>query len=263
MAEPDSGRPLVRRDSDRGIATITLDSEHNRNALSARLRTELAAELAAAMADGGVRAVVLTGAGRVFCAGADLKEVGEQLAGKEPDPAAPGMAEIFSAIMEAPKPVVARLNGTARAGGLGLVAAADIAIAPEETEFAFSEVRIGVVPAMISIPVSARMTDRAMTRYFLTGEVFGAREAAASGLLTAAVPAGELDTATEEVLDGLRAAAPGALTGAKALLGADGAEERGKAFARMAELSARYFASGEAAEGRAAFFEKRKPEWVL
>ncbi|MDA2807344.1 enoyl-CoA hydratase-related protein [Nocardiopsis suaedae] len=263
MPEADGGGPPVRRTTDRGIATITLDSERNRNALSAPLRTALLAELRAAMADASVRAVVLTGAGTVFCAGADLKEVAERLAGRDPDPGAPGMGEVFSAIMDAPKPVVARLNGTARAGGLGLVAAADMAIAPEDTGFAFTEVRIGLVPAVISVPVRQRLNDRALSRYLLTGEVFGAREAVAAGLLTEAVPRAELDAAVERAADGLRAAAPGALAGAKALLAGRGAEERAAEFARMTELSESYFAGEEAAEGRSAFFEKRGPRWVL
>ncbi|WP_017558551.1 enoyl-CoA hydratase-related protein [Nocardiopsis baichengensis] len=263
MAEAEGGRPPVRRTTDRGIATITLDSERNRNALSAPLRTGLLAEVRAAMDDDAVRAVVLTGAGTVFCAGADLKEVAERLAGREPAPEAPGMGEIFAAIMDAPKPVVARLNGTARAGGLGLVAAADVAIAPDDTEFSFTEVRIGVVPAVISVPVRARLQDRALSRYLLTGEVFGARDAVAAGLLTEAVPRAELDAAVQRVADGLRAAAPGALAGAKALLSEHGAKERAAEFARMTELSEHYFAGEEAAEGRSAFFEKRRPRWVL
>ncbi|MUL42962.1 enoyl-CoA hydratase [Streptomonospora sp. PA3] len=262
----DEPRPPVRRTTERGIAVITLDSPANRNALSARLRAGLAAELAAAMADDSVRAVLLTGEGPAFCAGADLKEVAAERAGNPPPVSAPGMPELFSAVMDAPKPVVAKLNGSARAGGIGLVAAADIAVAPEDATFAFSEVRIGVVPAIISVPVAARMHDRQLARYFLTGETFDAQTAAAAGLVTSAVPRDDLDSATEAVLDGLRRAAPRALNATKGLLARAGAvppEQRTAEFARMGEISAEYFAGEDAAEGRAAFLEKRSPSWVL
>ncbi|QBI55246.1 enoyl-CoA hydratase-related protein [Streptomonospora litoralis] len=258
--------PLVRRETARGVAVLTLDSPANRNALSARLRADLSGALAAAMADDAVRAVLLTGTGPAFCAGADLKEIAAERAGTPPPVAAPGMAELFSAIMEAPKPVVVKLNGPARAGGIGLVAAADIAIAPEDATFAFTEVRIGVIPAIISVPVAARMHDRQLTRYFLTGESFGAAAAAAAGLVTTAVPRTELDSATEAVLEGMRGAAPRALSGTKDLLSRAGAVapgERAVELAHMAELSAEYFAGEDAAEGRAAFLEKRSPKWVL
>ncbi|TQN32276.1 methylglutaconyl-CoA hydratase [Haloactinospora alba] len=255
---------LVRWEVDRGIATLTLDSPGNRNALSARLRAELSRGLAAAMADDGVRGVVLTASGSVFCAGADLKEIAAERAGHPPAPAdAPGMPELFSAVMDAPKPVVARVNGPARAGGIGLVAAADIAVATTEATFAFTEVRIGVVPAIISVPVAARMHHRWMSRYFLTGETFDAAAAVDSGLLTRAVPPEELDAATESVLDGLRQGAPRALARTKELLGAGHASEREAAFAEMGELSAEFFDSADAAEGRSAFREKRQPNWVL
>ncbi|GAA3747913.1 methylglutaconyl-CoA hydratase [Spinactinospora alkalitolerans] len=260
---PEAAEPLVRGDVDRGIATITLDSPHNRNALSARLRTELAQELAAAVADDTVRAVVLTGTGPVFCAGADLKEIAAERAGQDPDPHAPGMPDLFSAIMDAPKPVVARLNGPARAGGIGLVAAADIAVAPASATFAFTEVRIGVVPAIISVPVSARMHDRQLSRYFLTGEAFDAGAAAEAGLLTCAVPDDEVGAVTERILDGLRQCAPRALNRTKALLNESGYRERKAAFADMGELSREFFGGDDAAEGRAAFFEKRPPRWAL
>ncbi|GLU48071.1 enoyl-CoA hydratase-related protein [Nocardiopsis ansamitocini] len=262
MPEPEEH--LVLSSVERGVCTLTLNSPRNRNALSARLRTELAAGLTEAIADDDVRAVVLTGAGPAFCAGADLKEVAAHQAGQPvTDPHAPGMAELFSAIMDAPKPVMAVLNGPARAGGLGLVAAADIAIAPDTTTFAFTEVRIGVVPAIISVPVARRMDDRRMTRYFLTGETFDAATAAESGLITTAVAPDRLDEVVGSVLNGLRTGAPRALARTKTLLGANGYPERKNAFAEMDELSAAFFASSDAAEGRASFLEKRPPHWAL
>lgn len=260
--------PLVRSSTERGVATLTLDSPRNRNALSARLRSDLSRALSEAMADDTVRAVVLTATGPAFCAGADLKEVAAQLAG-EPVESAPGMPELFEQIMSAPKPVVAALNGPARAGGIGLVAAADIALAPRSATFAFTEVRIGVVPAIISVPVAARMHDRQLSRYFLTGEIFDAVAAAESGLITQAVPDREMAHALDTVLEGLRAAAPRALARTKELLGEAGALPhtgpggRSAAFARMGEVSAEFFGGEDAAEGRAAFFDKRPPRWAV
>ncbi|MFV2194922.1 enoyl-CoA hydratase-related protein [Nocardiopsis sp. LOL_012] len=264
---PTVDTPLVRLAVDRGIATVTLDSPGNRNALSARLRSQLSEALAQAMADDSVRGVVLTGTGSVFCAGADLKEAGAALRG-EPVVPAPGMPELFEQIMGAPKPVVAALNGAARAGGIGLVAAADIALAPKSATFAFTEVRLGLVPAIISVPVAARMHSRQLSRYFLTGELFDATAAAKSGLITQAVPDREMVHALDAVLEGLRGAAPRALSRTKELLGELGAgaiagpEQRSEALGRMGELSAEFFASADAEEGRAAFFDKRQPRWV-
>lgn len=266
MTQTPSPTPLVRLDVDRAIATVTLDSPRNRNALSAQLRSELSGALSEAMADDEVRAVVLTGSGPVFCAGADLKEAAAALRGT-PAPPAPELPELFEQIMSAPKPVIAALNGAARAGGIGLVAAADIALAPESATFAFTEVRIGVVPAVISLPVSARMHSRQLSRYFLTGELFDAAAAARAGLITQAVADRDMDQALEDVLQGVRAAAPRALSRTKELLGelGGGAAEPGRRteeFARLGKLSAEFFASDDAVEGRAAFFEKRPPRWA-
>ena len=264
---PSDDAPLVRLSVDRAIATITLDSPRNRNALSARLRTELSDALTKAMADDEVRGVVLTGAGPVFCAGADLKEIGAALAGTPVEPA-PELPEIFEQIMGGPKPVIAVLNGAARAGGIGLVAAADIVLAPKSATFAFTEVRIGVVPAIISVPVAARMHSRPLSRYFLTGELFDATAAAKAGLITQAVPDREVGQAVDAVLQGLRASAPRALSRTKELLGELGGgasaapDRRAESFTRMGELSAEFFAGEDAAEGRVAFFEKRPPRWA-
>jgi methylglutaconyl-CoA hydratase len=174
---------LVHLDVERGVATITLDSPNNRNALSAQLRQELAGHLDAALADEAARVIVLTHAGTVFCSGMDLKEAsGGAAAGQE-------FPRILESIWTSPKPVVARLAGPARAGGLGLVAAADIAVAADTVSFAFTEVRIGVVPAVISVTVLPRLQPRAANEMFLTGETFDAARAVQIGLLNRAVPA--------------------------------------------------------------------------
>lgn len=255
--------PLVRVDSDRGVRTLTLDSPANRNALSARLRTELVAAFTAAAGEDDVRAVHLTGTGPVFCAGVDLKEAAAERAGHPPDPDAPTFAELLGTLLTLPKPVVATLNGGARAGGVGLVAAADIAIAPLSATFACTEVRIGVIPAVISAALAARMADRQLSRYLLTGEVFDATEAATAGLLTVAVPDTDVAAETDRVLAALRQCAPTALAGTKRLLSERAFPDLAADLADLGRLSARHFASDDAAEGRAAFFEKRPPRWAV
>ena len=174
------GDRLVGVEDVDGVRTVTLDSPSNRNALSFRLLDELAAALGEAAADGTVRVVVLTGAGTVFCSGADLSERGS---------AAPNrMPEVLRTLAECPKPVIARVNGAARAGGLGLIAAADIAVAAEAATFAFTEVRVGVAPAMILVPLLRVFEPRFLALAVLTGEPYTAAEAAAAGLLSAVVP---------------------------------------------------------------------------
>ncbi|HWO67760.1 MAG TPA: enoyl-CoA hydratase family protein [Umezawaea sp.] len=250
---------LVHYEVRRGIATITLDSPHNRNALSARLRAELTAHLKTATTDDAVRVVVLSHTGTVFCSGMDLKEAGGANANQQ------GVNE-FPAILEqiwtSPKPVVARLAGPARAGGVGIVAACDIAVAAEHATFAFSEVRIGVVPAVISVTVLPRLLPRAAHELFLTGEAFDAARAKDIGLVNAAVPADELDAEVRRYTDMLALGAPGALAATKRMLQEPRPSNLGEVFADLLELSAKHFGGPEGQEGIAAFVEKRKPSWV-
>lgn len=247
---------LVHLDVSRGIATVTLDSPANRNALSAQLRQELAGHLDAAFADGAVRVIVLTHAGTVFCSGMDLKEAsGGAVAGQE-------FPRILESIWTSPKPVVARLAGPARAGGLGLVAAADIAIAADTVSFAFTEVRIGVVPAVISVTVLPRLLPRAANELFLTGEAFDAERAVQIGLINSAVPAEQLDDEVRRYTDMLAHGGPNALAATKEMLRAARPESMQDDLAGMLALSGRHFTSDEGKEGMAAFLEKRKPAWV-
>jgi methylglutaconyl-CoA hydratase len=169
---------------------------------------------------------------------------------------------VIQLLWDSPKPVICRVNGAARAGGIGLVAAADIAIASDLATFAFSEVRIGVVPAVISVPCLRRMPSRAAAEYFLTGEVFDAGRAAEIGLLTRSVPADGLDAEVARYAGMLLRGGPGALAGTKGLLTALPAETFAAGLARMAELSGRFFGSDEAREGMTAFAAKRDPAWV-
>ena len=250
---------LVHRDAADGVATITLDSPRNRNALSAQVRRELQDHLDTAIADPAVRVIVLTHTGPVFCSGMDLRESRGAAADAQ------GVNEfprILHTIRTSPTPVVARLAGPARAGGVGLVAACDLAVATDAATFAFTEVRIGVVPAVIAVTVLPRLLPRAAHELFLTGETFDAARAAAIGLINAAVPMDRLDAEVARYVGLLRLGAPGALAATKALLQHPLDDDLDAAFAAMQELSARHFASEEGQEGMAAFAEKRPPSWV-
>jgi enoyl-CoA hydratase/carnithine racemase len=245
---------LVDVQHDDGITTLTLDSPANRNALSERLLAQLEQALRDATTHPDVRAVVLTGAGTVFCSGADLSERGT---------AAPNrMPAILTSIVESTVPVIVRVNGHARAGGLGLIAAADMAVAAEPATFAFTEVRVGVAPAMILVPALRVVDRRFLVRSTLTGERFSASEAAAAGLLTAVTPdEAALDAWVAAQTLALRQAAPGAVRATKALLRSLSAASWPDGLAAAATMSAELFAGAEAAEGMEAFLQKRRPSW--
>ncbi|MFE2050065.1 enoyl-CoA hydratase family protein [Streptomyces sp. NPDC059459] len=242
---------VLGRSRARGVQTLTLDSPHTRNALSAALVTDLADALDDAGRDPDVRAVVLTHTGNTFSAGADLRD--------PPDPDA--LVGLLRTLVELPKPVVARVTGHVRAGGLGLLAACDIAGASTASTFAFTEVRIGVAPAVVSLPLLPRTDPRALARYYLTGERFDAAEAARIGLVTAA--GDDVDAVLEPVLDGVRRASPQALAATKRLLTAKVLEAFDRDAAQLTALSAELFASPQAREGMTAFLERRDPEWVV
>ena len=248
---------LIRCEPAGEITTVTLDSPASRNALSSTLLTQLHHALADALGDPGCRVIVLTGAGPVFSAGADLKESRTNPA------AAPELfPRILQLIWDSRKPVIGRVNGSARAGGIGLIAACDIAIAPQAATFAFSEVRVGAAPAIIAVPCLRRMEPRAAAEYFLTGEAFNAQRAAEIGLLTRAVPKTGLDEETARYADLLLRGAPGALADTKRVLREVGSMPVATGLARMAELSAARFASQECRHGMAAFADKREPDWA-
>lgn len=250
---------LVHYTSSAGVATITLDSPHNRNALSTQLRGELSSGLSRAQRDDDVRVIVLEHTGTVFCAGMDLKEA------KGSDSEEQGVNEfprLLEQIWTSRKPVIAKLAGPARAGGIGMVAAADIAVAATEATFAFTEVRIGVIPAIISVTVLPRLSSRAAHELFLTGETFDATRAADIGLINSAVPAERLDAEVTRFVDALTRGGPTALAATKDLLRETPAASMSEAFAAMTERSAEFFASAEGQEGMAAFAQKRKPSWV-
>ncbi|SMQ17107.1 enoyl-CoA hydratase [Streptomyces sp. Ag82_O1-12] len=242
---------LIARTRARAVETLSLDSPHNRNALSAALVGELSDALTDAGKDTGVRAIVLTHTGNTFSAGADLKD--------PPRPEA--LVALVRQIIELPKPVVARVTGHVRAGGLGLLAACDIAAAATDATFAFTEVRIGVAPAVISLPILPRTDPRPLARYYLTGERFAGSEAVATGLLTTC--ADDVDKALDPILEGLRRSAPDALAETKRLLTARVLEAFDRDAADLTALSARLFSSPQAREGMTAFLERRDPAWVV
>jgi methylglutaconyl-CoA hydratase len=235
------------------VHTITLDSPHNRNALSGALLEQLVAAVADA-AHRSVRVVVLSGTGPVFCSGADLSEGAAAAANRLPD--------ILHALRGLPAPVIARVNGHARAGGVGLIAASDLAVAPAAASFAFSEVRVGVAPAMILVPALRVVERRFLARAVLTGEPFDAAAAASAGLLSDVVPdADALDEWVADATASILQGAPGAVAATKALLAV--LPERGwhAGLAEAQVRSAALFAGPEAAEGMAAFLEKRPAAW--
>ncbi|MEU3143343.1 MULTISPECIES: enoyl-CoA hydratase family protein [unclassified Streptomyces] len=242
---------LIGRRRARGVEILSLDASERRNALSAALVGELADALTDAGRDADVRAVVLTHTGNTFSAGADLRD--------PPTPQA--LTGLLRHIVELPKPVVARVTGHVRAGGLGLLGACDVAAASDTATFAFTEVRIGVAPAVVSLPLLPRADPRALARYSLTGERFDAAEAVRAGLLT--VSGEDVDQVLAPVLDGLRRAAPEALAETKRLLTARVLETFDRDAADLTALSARLFASATAREGMTAFLERRDPQWAV
>lgn len=242
-----------------GAAWITLNRPENRNALSAVLVNELYDHLTESNENDAVRSIVITGTGPAFCAGADLKSPPGQIAGGG---RAVPYADVLTMILDSPKPVIAAVNGAAFAGGLGLVGAADIVITVDDVQFSFSEVRIGVIPAIISVVCLRKLGKHHGMKLFLTGERFNGNQAVEFGLAHRAVPAEQLTEAVQEEIDMINLGGPIAVQECKKLVRTvpDLSIEEG--FKVTAEWSGRMFRSDEATEGMAAFREKRKPTWV-
>lgn len=242
-----------------GAAWITLNRPENRNALSAPLVTELHQHLLAANEDAAVRSIVITGAEPAFCSGADLKNPPGQMMGGHRSIA---YHMVLMTIMESPKPVIAAVNGAAFAGGIGLVGAADIAITAEDARFAFSEVRIGAIPAVISVVCIPKLGTHHAMRLFLTGERFTGAQAVEMGLAHRAVPKDKLFDAVDEEISLINLGGPNAVPECKKLVRRIPTLPVEEAFEEAFEWSRRMFASEEAAEGMAAFREKRDAAWV-
>lgn len=243
---------LVHYATDGPLATVTLDSPHNRNALSHQLVTELAGHLGAAAADDTVRVVLLAAEGKVFCSGADLTEA----SGGGMDEGTRAIVALQRSIVAMDKPVVVRVQGAVRAGGIGLVAASDIAVAAEGATFALTEVKLGLAAAIISLTVHHRMNPRAASLTTLGGEAFTGTEAAAYGLVTAAVPAGDLDAEVARLCTSLATGAPQGLRESKRILNRDLLARIDAGGEELAALSTRLFASDEARAAMTAFLSR-------
>lgn len=256
-------------------ATLTFDSPENRNAMTPQLLEGLLDGLTRAEEDASVRAVVLTHTGNVFCAGADLKGQSSTASGdtggtekskeeilRERGTYANG---VVRKLVSCSKPVIAAIHGHVRAGGMGFVAACDVVIAGPKATFGLSEVRIGVVAAMIAPSVLSRLDGRTAAEWFLRGHVSSAEEAARVGFITRAVDGETLtvDAAVEEVLTDLRSAAPHALAESKRLVNRDVLARIDRESEEMIKLSGSFFAGDDAREGMAAFLEKKSPPWVV
>ncbi len=240
-------------------AWIRMNRPESRNALSTKLLGELSRHLKTAMDDPGVRVVVLAGSGSVFCAGADLKSRGAGVADGMSENA---FVEILKQMREGPKPVVCAVNGHAFGGGIGLIAAADIAIAVRSAKFSFCEVRIGVIPAIISVVVLPKLGEHHAMRLFLTGERFSAAEALGYGLVHRVVAEHDLEREVQAEIDAIAKGAPNAVAAAKRLVREAPRLAPDDAYAAAVEKIAELFASAEAAEGLAAFAQKRPPSWI-
>ena len=246
--------PLVHYRVDDHVASLVLDSQHNRNALSKQLVRELYDGLATAEDDADVKVVLILAEGRTFCSGADLSEASDQ--GMEQ--AAGVLVELQRRIVTLPKPVVTRVAGNVRAGGIGIVAASDVAISAHDATYAFTEVRLGLTPAAISLSVLPRMTDRSAALTFLTGEVFTGRDAERMGLVTRSVAEDELNLEVDEVCASLAKGTPQGLRETKLLLGRHLVARIDEHGADLARLSARLFGSDEARAAMQAFLDRRK-----
>jgi methylglutaconyl-CoA hydratase len=238
-----------------GVATITLNRPERRNALSAEMVDGLYDFLARLMADDDVRVVVLTSTGPTFCAGADLSADGQS--------ARHEFADLLRAILDGPKPVIARVDGDCFGGGVGLAAACDVVVAREDARFAFTEVRLGVAAAVISVVCLPKLRRADASRLLLSGERIDGRRAAALGLITEAVPRADLDEVVDGFAQQLCLGGPGALAATKRLVEVVPTLPRDEAFACATGLSKELFASAEAAEGFAAFRERRPPSWAI
>lgn len=257
----------TRYEVSHSVATITLDAPARRNALSAEMLVEIQAHFNVAANDPRVRSVVLTHTGPVFCSGMDLTQADGSTSREQTRGVASGAQPVvaFPALLmqiwEFEKPVLARVAGKARAGGIGLIAACDIAISTPEADFGFTEVRLGLVPAVISVPVLRRMAPRAVLELFLTGETFGADRAREIGLINLVTE--DIDTELNRFTEMLRLGEPNALAATKALLRRNrGSLTMAEDFVAMAQLSAGYFEGPQAREGIAAFAERRRPSWA-
>lgn len=243
----------------RGVTTVTLNDVDNKNALGFALVDGLSEAIAAANADPDVRAIVVTNNGNTFCAGANLKERSTDEA-KTSD--SNGFERLITQIQSSPTPVIAKIRGHVVGGGLGLAACMDISVAVEDVKFGFTEVRLGVAPAIISVVCLPKMRRGEAMEAFLRGNRFSGARAAELGLINRAVPEAELDAAVDEVIADVVRGGPLALAAAKQLVRDVPQMDQSDAFAYTTTLSGNLFASDEAAAGMKAFLAREDAPWV-
>lgn len=248
----------VRITNERGVMTATLADAESRNALGPDLVQGLREAVASANANNAIRALVVTNEGPTFCAGANLKQ---RQGSSRRDSGSGGFEELLHEIQTSPTPIVGRIAGHVVGGGNGLAAALDISIAADDVKFGFTEVRLGVAPAIISVVCLPKMRPGEALEAFLRGHRFSASRAAELGLINRAVPAAELDAAVEQVLADLRKGGPRALGFAKRLVYEVPRMTTKDAFEWATALSNDLFASDEAREGMTAYLQKRAPAW--
>jgi len=245
------------------VARVTLNRPEIRNAFNDIMIRELREAFTAIEQDDSTRVVILTGAGKAFCAGADLhwmRKVVDYTYEQNYEDSLE-LARLMRQIYDCPKPVVGRINGPAIGGGTGLVAVCDIPVASEDAVLSFSEVKIGLVPACISPYVLKRVGERYGREYFLTGERLTAQKALQCGLVNRVVPADELDATVEGLVKHLISSGPAALATCKRMVREVGDMDLDTAGPATAEMIARLRMSAEGQEGMAAFLERRKPAW--
>jgi methylglutaconyl-CoA hydratase len=256
----------LRIERDGPVARVWLDRPEVRNAMNGRLIRELAAAFGALAGEDGVRAIVLGGSGKAFCAGADLafmREVGSYT-WEQNRADAETLAEMLWTLYTCPVPVVARIHGDCYAGGLGIASVCDIRVVAEGVNFSLSEARLGLLPATISPYVVRAMGEQAARRYFVTAERFGAAEAKAMGFAHEVTAADALDAKVEELVAALVANGPMATRACKKLVqDVAGREITPELRAETARRIADIRASAEGKEGVSSFLEKRKPNWLL
>jgi len=255
---------LLTLSHDARIATVTMNRPEVHNALNQRLLSELKAAFQELSKDEHLSAVILTGSGKSFSAGADvvMMQAAASYTLEQNQQEALQLAETFESINFFPTPVIARVNGAAMGGGLGLLAVCDIAIAAETARMAFSEVKLGIAPAVISPFVIRKIGASQARRLFVTGERFNATLAQAIGLVHTVVPVEQLDTAIENTLQELLGGGPAAMRACKALARDVGELDAAAARALTTETIARLRVSPEGQEGLRAFLERRKPDWT-
>ena len=251
----------VKYGVDGNVATITLADDENRNALGNALIEGIYNALHAAIEDQGIRAIILTHEGPVFCAGVNLKE--RSINKEQVENRSVGFEQVLALIQKSPKPVIAKVRGAALGGGVGLACASDISIVVDDATFGFTEVRLGVAPAIIAVVCLQKMRRGEATEAFLRGNRFSGEEAAKLGIITRAVDSEHLESEIESLLDDILRGGPMALGAAKKIINEVPGMSDAEAFEWAAQYSDALFDSVEASEGMAAFLEKRDPDWII